>query len=69
MDDIELYLEKGMHAVIEARSQRGKRLAKRFADLPKGLSFREFLLHPDVADLDLDFITAHQMFEAYKKGV
>jgi hypothetical protein len=68
MDDMELYNEKGMDAVIEARSERGKRLAKRFADIPKGLSFPEFLMQSDVADLDLDFITAHQMFEAYEKG-
>lgn len=55
-------------AEIERRSERGKRLASRFADLPKGLSFTEFLLHPLIDDLNLDFVTASEMFDAYRKA-
>lgn len=64
-DDMELYIEKGMDAVLERRAERGKKLAKRFSDLPKGLTWKEFLLHPEIGALELDFITAHQMYEAY----
>jgi hypothetical protein len=68
MDDMELYAEMGIDAVIDARSERGKRLAKRFADLPKGMTWVEFCQRPEIADLDLDFITAHEMFKAYEES-
>jgi hypothetical protein len=59
--------EVGIDGIIAEREQHGERLAQRYSDLPKGLTWVEFLLHREIADLDLDFITAHQMFAAYRK--
>ena len=68
MDDLEYMryaMERGVDGVIADRTARGKRLAQRFSDLPKGMSSMEFMGHPEVADLDLDFITASEMYDAY----
>lgn len=56
-------------AEIERRSERAKRLAKRFNSLPKGMSFVEFLLHPEIDALELDFVTASEMYDAYQNKV
>lgn len=45
---------------IERRTNAGKELASRFPEL-KGVSFAEFL---EKCPLDLDFITANEMYEA-----
>jgi len=50
---------------ITERSKRGYLLASKFPEL-KGLSWEEFLLKLPV---DLDFITANQMFEALNTKV
>jgi len=55
-------------AEIDRRSERGRRLAVQYENLPKGLDFEQFLAHPDIDDLDLDFITASEMFDTYKKA-
>lgn len=49
---------------IARRGDRAQRLLARL-DLPAGMTYLEFLEHPDVADLDLDFVTASQMYDAY----
>lgn len=57
---------RSVDAEIDRRSARGKRLAGQFTKLPKGMNWNQFLVHPYIADLDLDFITACEMFDAYE---
>jgi len=64
-DDFDLAMKADIDATIERRAQRGKRLANRFADLPRGLTWTEFLMRDEIADLELDFITARKMYDAY----
>lgn len=51
---------------IARRTVTAKVLASKFQELKRD-TFREFLLAVDEAGLDLDFITASQMFEALKQ--
>lgn len=51
---------------IDRRSERAKRLLVKM-ELPAGLDWEAFLSHEDIEDLDLDFITACEMFKAYEK--
>jgi hypothetical protein len=68
MDDFDAYAAGAtIHDIVDRRSARGKRLAKRFDDLPKGLTWVQFLQREEIADLCLDFITACEMFEAYQQ--
>jgi hypothetical protein len=52
---------------IKRRSIAGKRLAKRFSDLPKGLSYVEFLEALSKSGVNSDFITTCEAFDEYKR--
>ena len=52
---------------IRRRSQRGKKLAKRFSDFPAGLEYTEFMEKCSDEGLELDFITSSEMYDEYKK--
>jgi hypothetical protein len=70
MDDIEFLnhvTEVGISGIVKEREERGKRLARRYKDIPKDLSYEEFIEYPDISDLGLDFITSCEMYEEYKK--
>ncbi len=56
-------MDKAVHGVIKGRSNNGEKLAKKFKEL-KGLSFSEFM---DKLPMELDFITANEMFRALNR--
>jgi len=58
-------LDDFVDAEIERRSQRGKKLAKRFSDFPAGLEYKDFVRKCFDEGLELDFITSCEMYDAY----
>ena len=60
-------LESLVENIIAERTQRGKKLAKRFSDFPKGLSYTDFLERCFDEGLSLDFITSSEMFNEYEE--
>ena len=56
-------MDKVVHGVIQNRTSSGKLLAKKFPEL-KGLSWKKF---QEKLPMELDFITANEMFKALNK--
>ena len=60
-------LDDFVDAEIQRRSQRGKKLAKRFSDFPAGLEYTDFAQKCFDKGLELDFITSCEMYDEYKR--
>jgi hypothetical protein len=56
-------MDNAVRGVIAGRSSNGKKLAKKFKEL-KGLAWNKFM---EKLPMELDFITAHEMFQELNK--